>query len=157
METCSKILGTSALPVAHSALLVPSRETTSHTMKRRATVPRVTRVVERVGSILDAFTLEHPELTLTECAQAAALNKSSVYRLLSSLEEVGLVERVDLRWRLGAKVVQLSEVRLGRIELRQEAVRHLRELRKVFRAAVAFSVPEGSHMIYLERYDSPDS
>jgi DNA-binding IclR family transcriptional regulator len=113
--------------------------------------------VERVGRILDAFTFEHAELTLTECAQAAELNKTSAYRLLSSLEQVGLVERHDLRWRLGPKTVRLADVRLGRLELRREAVSHLRELRRIFRAAVAFSVPEGSHMIYLERLDSPDA
>lgn len=34
---------------------------------------------------------------------------------------------------------------------------HLRELRRAFRAAVAFSIPEGSEMIYVERLDSPDA
>jgi DNA-binding transcriptional regulator GbsR (MarR family) len=35
------------------------------------------RVVERIGRVLDAFTLERPELTLTELAEATELNKSS--------------------------------------------------------------------------------
>jgi IclR family transcriptional regulator, pca regulon regulatory protein len=117
----------------------------------------LTRVIERIGRILGAFTLEHPQMTLTTCAQTAELNKSSAYRLLLSLEEIGLVERQDSLWRLGPNVVSLATVRLGRLDLRQEAVAHLRDLRRMFQAAVAFSVPEGSDMIYLERFDSPDA
>jgi IclR family pca regulon transcriptional regulator len=115
------------------------------------------RVVERIGRVLDAFTLERPQLTLTECAEAADLNKSSASRLLSSLEAIGLVERRDLLWRLGPRAVTLATLRLGRVELRQEAMPHLRELRRAFRASVAFSVPEGPDMIYLERLDAPDA
>jgi DNA-binding IclR family transcriptional regulator len=114
-------------------------------------------LVDKVARILDTFTVERPALTLTECAQAAELNKSSAYRLLTSLEAVGLVERSDLLWRLGPKVVSLATVRLGSVDLRRDALAHLRELRRAFRAAVAFSLPEGSDMIYLERLDSPDA
>jgi IclR family pca regulon transcriptional regulator len=115
------------------------------------------RVVERIGRVLDAFTLERPELTLTELAEATELNKSSALRLLSSLEEIGLVERRELLWRLGPRAVTLATLRLGRVELRREALPHLRELRRAFRAAVAFSVPDGADMIYMERLDSPDA
>ncbi len=115
------------------------------------------RVIERAGHILDAFTLDEPERTLTECAQAAALTKSSAYRLLVSLEAIGLVERRELSWRLGPRVVAMASTRLGRMDLRREAVPYLQDLRRDFRAAVAFSIPEGSDMIYLERFDSPDA
>jgi DNA-binding IclR family transcriptional regulator len=115
------------------------------------------RVVERIGRVLDAFTHEGPELTLTECAEATELNKSSALRLLASMEAIGLVERRDMRWRLGPRVVTLATLRLGRVELRRESMPHLRELRSTFRAAVAFSVPDGADMIYLERLDSPDT
>jgi DNA-binding IclR family transcriptional regulator len=117
----------------------------------------VTRVVERVGRILDAFTPERPELALVDFVHATDLNKTSAYRLLVSLEGIGLVERTDSLWRLGPKTITLSSVRLGRIDLRRDAMPHLRELRRVFRAAVAFSLPEGSEMIYVERLDSPDA
>jgi IclR family transcriptional regulator, pca regulon regulatory protein len=117
----------------------------------------VIRVVERIGRVLDAFTVERPELTLTECAEATELNKSSALRLLASLEEIGLVERREMLWRLGPRAVTLATLRLGRVELRRESMPYLRELRHAFRAAVAFSVPDGADMIYLERLDSPDA
>jgi IclR family pca regulon transcriptional regulator len=117
----------------------------------------VIRVVDRMSRLLDAFTPEAAEHTLTELAHATGLNKSSAYRLLTSMEAIGLVEHRDLRWRIGPRPVALANVRLGSLDLRREALHHLRELRQVFRAAIAFSVPDGSDMIYLERLDSPDA
>ena len=114
------------------------------------------QVVERASRILTAFTRERPELTLSECAESANLTKSSAHRLLTSLAEVELVERDGTHWRLGAGVVRLASVRLGHFDLRREAVPRLRELGRVFRAAAAFSVPHGSEMVYLERYESPE-
>lgn len=116
----------------------------------------VIQVVARVDRMLGAFSLEHPELTLTECAEAAGLTKSSAHRLLLSLETVGMVERDGNRWRLGPRVVWLATVRLGQFELRRAAVSRLRELGRTFRAAAAFSVPDGPDMVYVERQESPE-
>jgi IclR family transcriptional regulator, pca regulon regulatory protein len=106
--------------------------------------------------MLGAFTLERPELTLTESAEAAGLTKSSAHRLLLSLEVVGLIERDGQRWRLGPRVVWLATVRLGQFDLRREASLALRELGRTLRAATAFSVPHGADMIYVERQESPE-
>jgi DNA-binding IclR family transcriptional regulator len=114
------------------------------------------QVIDRVGRVLDAFTADKPGLTLTECAAACGLTKSSAHRLLSSLEEVGLVERDGNTWRLGARIVRLATVRLGQVDLRHEASLRLRELGLAHRAAVAYSVPNGSDMVYIERRESPD-
>jgi DNA-binding IclR family transcriptional regulator len=119
--------------------------------------PASVRSIERVARILDAFTVERPVLTLTECAEASRLTKSTAYRLLKTLEGVGLAERVGRSWGVGPKVVALATIRLDRIDVRREVLPRLRELRREFRAAVAFSVPEGSDMIYIERFDSPDA
>jgi IclR family pca regulon transcriptional regulator len=116
----------------------------------------VIQVVERVGALLGAFSLEQPELTLTECAEKCGLTKSSAHRILASMEGVGLVERDGQRWRLGPLVVWLSTIRLGQFDLRREAVSRLDELRRTFRTAAAFSVPHGADMIYVERQESPE-
>jgi IclR family pca regulon transcriptional regulator len=113
--------------------------------------------VTRIASVLQTFTAEEPVLSLAECSRRSGLNKSTTHRMLQSLEEAGFTERTDDGWRLGATLVQLAMVRLGALELRREALRHLRALREAFHAAVAFSVPDGHHMLYLERLDSPDA
>jgi DNA-binding IclR family transcriptional regulator len=116
----------------------------------------VIQVVSRVGQILGCFTSSRPTITLTECAALSGLNKSSAYRILVSLEEIGLVERHEARWRLGQRLPILASIRQGHLELQREASPRLRELGRTFRAAVAYAVPDGDHMIYIERHESPD-
>jgi DNA-binding IclR family transcriptional regulator len=117
----------------------------------------VTRVVDRAGAILGAFTHEQPTLSLTECVAATGLNKSSALRLLVSLEEIGLVERVDTRWRLGPRTVELALIRRESVNLQREVVPLLRAMRDAFGMSVAYSVPDRHDMLYLERLDSPDA
>ena len=110
-----------------------------------------------MGRLLQVFTPETPEQTLSEIARATQINKSSAYRLLTSMEAIGLVEQRDLHWRIGRRPVSLANIRLGALDLRREATQHLHALRQALRVAVAFSIPDGSEMIYLERLDSPEA
>lgn len=75
--------------------------------------------------------------------------------MLLSLESTGLVERHEGGWRLGPRVIALASVRLGQLDLQREASPRLRELGREFRAATAFSVPDGGDMVYIERHESP--
>lgn len=114
------------------------------------------QVVDRVGALLRAFSDAEPELTLGECAERSGLTKSSAHRLLAALAEIGLVERMEnFSWRVGGFAVQLAAIRLSQVNLRGEVVGQLRALGQRFQAATAFSVPNGSDMIYIERTDSP--
>jgi DNA-binding IclR family transcriptional regulator len=114
------------------------------------------QVIDRVGALLRAFSDTEPELTLGECAERSGLTKSSAHRLLASLEEIGLVERLgNASWRLGGFVLRLAAVRLSQVDLRAEVIGQLRALGQRFLAATAFSVPHNTDMIYIERTDSP--
>lgn len=67
------------------------------------------RAVERALDILLVFT-EHNSLGLTEIADKVGLHKSTVHRLLASLEGKGFLERdpVTEKYRLGFRVWELS-------------------------------------------------
>jgi IclR family KDG regulon transcriptional repressor len=67
------------------------------------------RAVERALDILLVFT-EHASLSLTEIAQKSGLHKSTVHRLLASLEGKGFLIRdaVTEKYRLGYRVLELS-------------------------------------------------
>lgn len=113
------------------------------------------QVVDRIGRVMDAFTPDRPELTLSQCAEQVGLTKSTVHRLLSSLEAIGLVERSGRAWRLGERVVSLAATRLAEVDLRSEAVARLRVISREERAAAALSLPEGSALVYVDRVASP--
>ena len=70
---------------------------------------KTVRAVERALDILLCFTEEN-ELTLTEISGKVSLNKSTVYRLLASLEAKGFLlrdSRTD-KYRLGFRIWELS-------------------------------------------------
>lgn len=114
------------------------------------------QVIQRVRDILNGFTEESPVRTLGECADSAGITKSSAHRLLTSLEEAGLVERdANTHWQLGVEVLRLAAVRMSHRTLHDEIGKGLRRLGQEFEAATAFSVPNGSNLVYVERADSP--
>lgn len=114
------------------------------------------QVVDRIGSLLATFTREQGTRSLTEIADEAGLNKSSAYRLLVSLEAIGLTERRGTSWRLGPRLVSLANVRLGQMALRRAAAARLPPLCDAFRASAALSIPDEHDMVYLDRYESPE-
>lgn len=125
-------------------------------MPTSSTSPAPVQVIERAGALLACFTTVNPTPTLAECAALTGLNKSSAYRILVSLERIGLVERTDKRWRVGQRAVALAGVRLGHLDLRREASSRLRTLGAELRAATALAFPVGSMMAYVERHESPE-
>lgn len=70
---------------------------------------KTVRAAERALDILLCF-IQKPELSLTEIARLTQLNKSTVYRLLATLEEKGFLSRDPdtEKYRLGFRIWELS-------------------------------------------------
>lgn len=51
------------------------------------------RAVERALAVLSCFSSRTPELTMTQIADRIGINKSTVHRLLSTLEKQRFVQR----------------------------------------------------------------
>src|SRR5688500_16060766 len=67
--------------------------------------------VDRALSLLDAFTVAAPTLTLSELADRTQQYKSTVLRMLASLEKAHMVRRLeDGRFALGWAVARLNAV-----------------------------------------------
>ncbi|MBH8578519.1 helix-turn-helix domain-containing protein [Bisbaumannia pacifica] len=65
--------------------------------------------VERALTALEAFDTDRETLSLSELAQATGFYKSTLLRLLGSLERFDYVQRsADGRWRLGASPARLA-------------------------------------------------
>lgn len=66
--------------------------------------------VERALTIMEAFNTDQESLGLSELAQTTGFYKSTLLRLLSSLERFDYVQRgSDGQWRLGMRPVQLAQ------------------------------------------------
>ena len=98
-----------------------------------------------------------PEMRIAEIASGLHLNKTTVYRLLSALERLDLVQRdpEDERYRLGLKLHELGTKALRARTLQNESRRYLKEMAHVCNEAVSLAVPGAGGVLCLERFDSP--
>ena len=96
---------------------------------------RLVGAVQRAFNVLDALAEADTELGTNEIARRTGINASSVSRLLATLAARGLVEHVQDsgRYRLGLRLLQLGNVVLARLDLRQIARPHLQALRQLVR------------------------
>jgi len=86
--------------------------------------------IQRATAILRSFTRTEAELGVTALSRQLDLHKSTVSRLLSTLEQEGFVEQNPEtgKYRLGMALVTLAGIVLERIDLREVARPYLNEL-----------------------------
>lgn len=111
------------------------------------------RSVERVAAILSCFTMARPLLTLTEVAQAVALDKNTTRRLLIALSQTGLVHRdeTDGTYGLGMQVLKLQPAVVAPRELRETAAPYLQGLTEKTAMTSFFWLPDAEGAICIER------
>jgi IclR family acetate operon transcriptional repressor len=111
-----------------------------------------TQAVTRAIALLKAFSDQDPELTLTELAQRASLNKTTAYRLLTALEREGLVARRDPgeAYRLGPEMISLGGRALRANDLRSASRACLERLAKQSGETATLEVLDGRQVLILD-------
>ncbi|MEU8285217.1 IclR family transcriptional regulator [Micromonospora sp. NPDC048905] len=98
---------------------------------------------------------EHP-LSLTEAADVLGVHKSTALRILQTLESARFVRRTGAgTYVLGSGLIELSELALGSMDLRQFAAAHLRALQRETSHTVHLAQLTGDEIIYIDKVDSP--
>lgn len=99
--------------------------------------------VERAFAVLDALADGADDLGTNEIARRTGINASTVSRLLATLVHSGFVEHVadSGRYRLGLRLVQLSNAVLRRLDLREVARPHLLALVEATGETATLSAP----------------
>jgi IclR family pca regulon transcriptional regulator len=103
--------------------------------------------------VLEAFTAERPEMTLSEVARAAGIDPGTAFRMLNTLVMLGYVGRVPegRRFRLTLKVIDLGLHAIGRADLRELSRPVLRSLVGEISEAASVGVLDGADILYVER------
>ena len=103
--------------------------------------------------VLEAFTAEQPEMTLSEVARAAGIDAGTAFRMLNTLVMLGYIARVpdSKRFRLTLKVIDLGLHAIGRSDLRELARPILRSLVGEISEAASLGVLDGADILYVER------
>jgi DNA-binding IclR family transcriptional regulator len=115
-----------------------------------------TSVIVNAIAVLKSFSAGEPLLGVTEIAGRIGLHKSTVSRILATLEQEGLVERdVDSRrFRLGLGMIAMAGPLLAELEERRVAYPVLRELTERTGETSALMVWNGVESMCVEQIPS---
>ncbi len=111
-------------------------------------------VIDKAVRLLDQFRAVDT-LTLAELSERLRMSKSTVHRLLSSLEQVGFIERGSQAgsYRLGMKLFELGSLVQNRMRLRQIALHYMTELVERTEETAFLFILDGSHVLCIERVE----
>ena len=109
--------------------------------------------LQRGLQVLALFNREQPTLTLTEIIQKTNLNKTTAFRIVSTLETTGYLNRdpKTKQYRPALKVLQLGFTAISSLEFRQVARPYLRQLSQEVGETVSLSVLDGMDVVYVDR------
>ena len=115
--------------------------------------------VANAARLLKQFTPQHSSLGVTELAGRLGLGKSTVHRLLATLEDERLIEQDQAtgRYRLGLAVFELGAAASSPTDLHQAVLLPMSMLRVRTGETVQMAVLDGREVVYIERLESPNT
>lgn len=110
--------------------------------------------VDRAFAILEAFDADHPVLTLAELARRTGLYKSTILRLISSIEKAGFIRRLaDGQFTIGHEPSRLANLYQTSFRLRDILYPLLQDLSDETGETSSFYVEEGESRVVLFRVE----
>ncbi|MCP8967676.1 IclR family transcriptional regulator [Ectobacillus ponti] len=115
--------------------------------------------VDRALTIITLVSKRKEGIGVTELASHLDLNKSSIFRLLSTLAEHGFIEQnpETKKYRLGYKYLELSSMLLESIDLRDQAKPYLEELKQFTNEVVHLVVYDQGEVVYIEKLEGSET
>ncbi|MDT8304296.1 MAG: IclR family transcriptional regulator [Anaerolineae bacterium] len=109
--------------------------------------------IHRGLRILEAFSEARPSLSLVEIAAAVDLDKSTAFRFVYTLQELGYLERdpETKRYRPGLKVLRLGFTVLNGLDSAQIARPYLKSLSAQTGTAANMALRDGTEIVYIQR------
>src|SRR6266540_3219160 len=116
------------------------------------------RSVDRAAALLLALGESQGEAGVTELARRLGLHKSTVSRLLATLQRRGLVEQDDEtgKYRLGLVVIRLAERAERTLDLRGIATPELERLARLTHETTGIGVLDGETLLTVAQADGPN-
>ena len=112
------------------------------------------QTIQKAGEVLALFDREHAEWGVREVAAKLKVAKSSAHDLMSSLAKLGFLNKTeDSRYRLGWRLVTLSETLLATTELRKEAHPVLEDLAAQYQETIHLAVLDDTQAVYVDKLE----
>lgn len=119
----------------------------------------VVKSVSRALDIINLVGMKKGGLGVTEISKQIDINKSSVYRILSTLAQYGYIEQDEEtgRYKLGYMFLEVSSKLLDSIDLRAEARPFLQELENETNEVIHLVVYDQGEVVYIEKLEGNET
>lgn len=126
-------------------------------MSKQAKQSTYIQSIQRAAAIMRSFTETEPELSVMELSRRLDLHKSTVSRMLATLQHERLVDQNPEtgKYRLGLGLIGLAGVALGRLNSRAASQPYLTDLANDTQETVNVAVLDGHECVNIERAFSP--
>jgi len=115
------------------------------------------RAVDRALDVLLCFTAQTPALNMTQISERIGIHKSTVHRLLATLERRNFVRRDPDTgiYRLGFRLLQMAFLSQENISIRQIALPFMRILNEKYRETIDLAIMDNDEVLFLDVIQSP--
>ena len=124
-------------------------------VKPKSTIYRI-KALDRALDILDCFTFENREMTLTDIVRRTGLNKTTAKRMLSNLTTRGFLRRdSDSKgYQLGLRLFELGGIVFSSFSLRESASSYMSELQQRTGETVLLATEMEDYLVYIDKRES---
>ncbi len=107
--------------------------------------------------VLECFTLQEPELGVTEISQRLGMLKTTVYNILSTFAMLGYVVQNPKteKYYLGTKILHLGYIVNNHMGLREMFLPYLERIAKACGEVCYFGIPQDGQVLYIESVYPP--
>jgi len=115
------------------------------------TTPSI-QVLERMFALMDVLAAKDGLTSLKDISAETGLHPSTTHRILNDLVCGRYVDRPEPgQYRLGMRLLELGNFVKGRLNVRDAALKPMRELHQLTQQPVNLSMRQGDEIVYVER------
>lgn len=113
--------------------------------------------IKRAIQILNSFTSKEKELSITELSKRLNLHKSTIHRILVTLEDESLVvkNQITQKYHLGIKLFELGHLVQDQMEIRTYALPVMKELAQKTEESIDLNIVSDGKRVSIEKIESP--
>ena len=118
--------------------------------------PPVNQSVERAARMLELFSVDEPELTLSEITSRMGFTKATAHRYATALRRAGLMRAANGAYTLGPRIVELAAAALAGLGVIRIAEPHMRRVVGATGQTAVLSVWDGEAPVVVRVAENPE-
>lgn len=113
--------------------------------------------INRAVKILNSLAYKKEEIGITDLSKQLNLHKSTVHRILVTLEDEGFVlkNNISQKYQLGMKLLELGNIAKEQIEIKNQALPIMQELAQNTEESIDLNILIDDKRVSIEKIESP--